>query len=152
MRFRLVEYFEEPPIDYHTGDIAETSPKGIFDNRTHVPYYDDLMKDPGKFSVKVEQMSPNEYFEWCAFSIFNKPVEVIKRGRVADTKAIEYLKKLITKYKRKMFLPYINFAEHTQEGLHRMYAAGEVFGWDTKFPVLTVRRYVETDDYLNDGW
>ena len=37
-------------------------------------------------------------------------------------------------------MPYINYAEGQQEGLHRMLTAANMFGWDkVKFPVLTIR-------------
>ena len=45
----------------------------------------------------------------------------------------------INKYKRKFPLPYLNIATKQQEGRHRMYVAGELFGWDTRFPVLVVQ-------------
>ena len=35
-------------------------------------------------------------------------------------------------------MTYINYAEKEQEGLHRMFVAGERFGWNTKFPVMIV--------------
>lgn len=142
MKFRLVEYLDIPPVDYGTGTVVGDD---IFDKSTHAPFYDDLIDDPEymkrKYNLKGEivKMSPNEYFSDCATYIFpTSTVELLKQSRGGDKEDIEYLKKLITEYKKRLFLPYINYAEQQQEGLHRMYAAGELFGWDHKFPVLVV--------------
>ena len=35
-------------------------------------------------------------------------------------------------------MPYLNYAHPGQEGRHRMWVAGELFGWDKKFPCLVV--------------
>ena len=149
MKFKLIEKFEIPPKDYGTGKVNGDD---IFDKYTHTSFYDNLIKEPEymkeKHNLKGEiiKMSPNEYFSTCAYYIFNNSsVEALKNERGSDKKTLEYLTKLITEYKIKWFLPYINLAENpqeglykSQEGLHRMYVAGELFGWDHKFPVLVV--------------
>lgn len=40
-------------------------------------------------------------------------------------------------------MPMLNYAEKGQEGLHRMLAIGELFGWNYKVPVLVVTWYDE---------
>ena len=35
-------------------------------------------------------------------------------------------------------MPYINYANPGQEGLHRMMVAAELYGWDYEFPVLVI--------------
>ena len=146
LKFKLLkEYFEEPPIDYHTGDVEG---KEIFDRKTHVPFYDRLLTDPEYMADKenlkgeIVMMSPNEYYRECANKIFNNvSFDDLMAERRANKKTIEYLTKLVTQYKRKMFMPYINYAERGQEGLHRMMVAGDLFGWDEKFPVLVITTY-----------
>jgi hypothetical protein len=87
----------------------------------------------------IEMMSPREYYEECATKIFpNSSVDALIKSRSADPRVLDEIKEIIVKYKRQVFLPYLNYAEQNQEGLHRMLVAAELFGWDHKFPVLIV--------------
>jgi hypothetical protein len=55
---------------------------------------------------------------------------------------LEHLKQVLLTYKKKFPLPYIDYATHytpSQEGLHRMMVAGDLFGWDKEFPVQIIR-------------
>ena len=135
---------------------ASTSNSSVFDLRsTGTSYYDDFLTDEGleymqqhkNLTGHIDMISPQEYFDLCAEFAFGLRVnsEDLKRQR-------EYSKfkdgtRFVDKYAQDMQngdtfpLCYINYAEPGQEGLHRMYAAGEVFGWDTKFPVLIVEPY-----------
>ncbi len=149
MKFRLVEDFlDEASIDpegkytdFGTGNVTDDN---IFDDRTHVSFYDQLFTNP-KYMAReenlkghIEMMSPREYYEACATKIFNSNVDSLVKSRNADPKVLEQIKEIIVKYKRQVFLPYLNYAEKNQEGLHRMLVAAELFGWDHKFPVLIV--------------
>ena len=86
---------------------------------------------------EVVKMTPEEYYESCAKDIFNVTVDHLMKSRKVD-------ETLIDKYKDAMKsgdvfpLCSIDYANKTQEGLHRMLAAGEEFGWDIKYPVLVV--------------
>jgi hypothetical protein len=68
------------------------------------------------------------------------PVSDLKRQRAADDKTNEKLKNLILNG-TKLDLCYIDKADHRQEGLHRMMVVGDLYGWDTKFPVLIISVY-----------
>ena len=155
MKFRLVEDAEFHPVkinedsidpegkytDYGTGKVDSDN---IFDSKTHTPYYDQFLSNPEYMEKEenlkgyVKMMSPREYYEECASKIFGSSVQSLINGRKANTHSTNEIKELITKYKRQVFLPYINYAEGQQEGLHRMLVAAELFGWDHKFPVLVV--------------
>ena len=150
MKFRLVEEFlDEASIDpegkytdYGTGKVTSDD---IFDSKTHVPFYDQIFTNPEYMAKEenlkghIEMMSPKEYFEECATKIFrNSSVESLKRSRAADPRVLDEIRDIIVKYKRQVFLPYINYAEQNQESLHRMLVAAELFGWDHKFPVLVI--------------
>ena len=138
----------EEPEDYGTGTVNGDD---IFDHKTHVPFYDRLltkpeyMKEEENMVGEIKMISPQEYFEECAEKIFGgrTSVEQLKRSRAVNKENIQDLKDLILKYKRRLFLPYLNYAEKQQEGLHRMYVAGELFGWEHKFPVLVINWYDE---------
>ena len=45
------------------------------------------------------------------------------------------------------FETFINYADRSQEGRHRMYVAAQLTSWDTKFPVMVVDVY-DKDDIL----
>ena len=137
---------EEKFYDYHTGDVDGSD---IFD--IHKASNSDAQQilDGSKYwreekntYSEIIEMTPMEYYETCAKDCFNKPVENIIKGRRADNNILEHLKQVIQKYHKKFPIPYIDYANHSnpeQEGLHRMMVAGDLFGWDTKFPVQIIK-------------
>jgi hypothetical protein len=160
MKFTLVESFPNETFDDKGASINEASidPDGkytdfgtgkvtgdnIFDDKTHISFYDTFFTDPKYMAEKenlkghIEMMSPKEYYEECANKIFNCPFESLVNGRKRDTVVNDEIKEIIVKYKRQVFLPYLNYANKNQEGLHRMLVAAELFGWEHKFPVLII--------------
>ena len=90
----------------------------------------------------VVMMSPDDYFWMCSMYAWDHyvPVSDLKRQRAADDKTNEKLKNLILNG-TKLDLCYIDKADHRQEGLHRMMVVGDLYGWDTKFPVLVISVY-----------
>lgn len=152
MVIKITEKFEyidkeNDIIDFGTGNV---SGKDIFDNRTHVPFYDDIFTDPQHMKTKynlvgeIKMMSPNQYYVDCAKYIFpNSTKSSLIASRRASERSLQEIRDIIFKYGKRVFLPYINYAEKKQEGLHRMMVAGDEFGWDTKFPVLVINWYDE---------
>lgn len=133
---------EKEFYDYGTGTVVGDN---IFANKTYTPFYDGMMKDPEYYAKKhnlkgeIKMLSPKQYYEICANDIFNNvSVQQLLDSRRYDKSINDDLIELITEHKRRLFLPYINLAERQQEGLHRMYVAGEMFGWNHKFPVLVI--------------
>lgn len=130
--------YKTAPVDLSKGDVIDISKTGF-------SYYDDYLTNEGQKYLydktgtigKIVQMSPNEYYDYCS-KIFNKPVSKLKAGRAADEETIKHLKDVLTVYKKKFPLPYVNLADDQQEGLHRMMVIGDLFGWDHKVPVLYV--------------
>lgn len=134
---------EEKFYDYKTQTVNSSD---IFDtSKTGMSYYDNFLNDKDlkymektrELTGRIEQLTPQEYFEEVA-KIFGTSVERQIQSAASDKTNIEHLKQVIQKYKRKFPLTYLNLANKQQEGRHRMYVAGELFGWDTKFPVLIV--------------
>lgn len=130
---------------------------------TDTSYYDRFLNDEGRKYMEesrnvtgsITYMTPSQYYEECA-DLFNSSVQDIVRGR-------EYSKgrdgvRLVDSYKQSMLkgdkfpLCFIDYSNESQEGLHRMYAAGEAFGWSTKFPVLVVTVYDEARAELDKKW
>lgn len=131
--------------DYHTGSVSGSD---IFDtHKTGYSYYDNFLDDPeymrkskGKVG-KIEMLTPEEYFQACADG-FKVPYSQQIASTKADEEIIDHLKQVILQYKRKFPLTYLSKTSSDgfqQEGRHRMYVAGELVGWNTKFPVLIVR-------------
>lgn len=85
----------------------------------------------------IVYMSPNEYFRTCAHDLFHVPVSKLIGGRRGDEDSLQWQKQQIQNG-NKLPLPYINYSNGEQEGLHRMMALGDVFGWDEEFPVLVI--------------
>lgn len=135
--------------DYKTAPVTGSDVVDLY--KTGIPYYDDFLsnneqtinylKTQKNLEGTVVWMSPNEYFQSCSDYGFpnNHPsVQSLKQSRAQDTKTIEHLKNVLTVYKRRFPMPVLNKADAAQEGLHRMYVVGELFGWEHKVPVLVV--------------
>lgn len=113
-------------------------------NSTGVSYYDDFLDSSltNYFEKKnleghIEYMTPMEYYEGCA-KVFNTSVSNLQQQRKADDDSISYLSNRLQSG-QKFYLPYINYANEGQEGLHRMMVLANLFGWnDVRFPVLVV--------------
>jgi len=110
------------------------------------------MQEAKNRTGEIVMMSPNEYISECSNRIFvdhngnvrHSPDE-LKEQRY--TSKYDNTQRLVDKYAEDMKsgdkfpLCYLNYADNGQEGLHRMMAAGQIYGWDTKFPVLIVTVY-----------
>lgn len=128
---------------------------------TDVSYYNDFLnlkdleyqRKSKNRTGEIVMMSPNEYFRECSQSGFpSGPVNLdhVIKGRRANKESIRWLENHLAQG-GKFYLPYINYASHSQEGLHRMMVVGDAYGWDTKFPVLVVTAYdddVERENQL----
>ena len=136
--------------DYKTGE-ADVNAKDVFDtNKSDSSYSTGLL--PGSDEAdyyrehknkkgEIVYMTPEEYFERCAEG-FKSTVEKLKSSRMQypGHEHIDDIKKIITEKGKKLPIPYLDYTNgFGQEGLHRMMAVGELFGWtETKFPVLVI--------------
>lgn len=142
---------EQKFYNYHTADIDGTD---IFDihkasnsDAQQILDGSDYWKTERNTYSEIIDMTPTEYFEACAKDCFNKPVENIIASRRNDKAILEHLTEVILKYKKKFPISYIDYAQEgnpEQEGLHRMMVAGDLFGWDTKFPVQIIK-YIDLE-------
>lgn len=138
----MKRYFRKYPILA----ASNYSHVNVFKLDTNTSYYNNFLNEKDLAYMQksknrtgeVVYMTPAQYYQECATKIFERTtVESLKLQRSRNA---EY----ITQYKADMLagdkfpLCYLNYADHSQEGLHRMMAAGEAFGWDAKFPVLVV--------------
>ena len=138
-------------VDIDTSMFAGTP----FKCDTDTSYYNDFlntkelayMQSAKNRTGKVVMMSPNEYFQECADKVFsgNSTVAELKASREYDAELnAEYMEAMQSG--AKFPLCYINYAAQGQEGLHRMMIAGDLYGWDTKFPVLVVDVYDQAEE------
>ena len=135
---------EEQYYDYGTSAVTGTEIVDV--HKTGMSFYDEFLTSSGReylenkknLSGKSVYMSPDEYYNKCATRIFNTTVEKLKQEREADKRTLAKLKNVLQVYKRKLCMPMINYADRGQEGLHRMYVIGELYGWNHKVPVLVV--------------
>lgn len=132
---------EEKFWDYKTKAIEPG--QYIDTTRNEIRWVDDMLEDPSYYEKKgytarIIDMSPEQYFEECA-KLFGNSVDAQKRQIAADTGVLDNLTQVIKKYNKRFPIPFINIKDRTQEGRHRMYVLGELFGWDKKVPVLIIQ-------------
>lgn len=142
---------EEKFWDYHTANISGNQ---VFDETTQESSYGKKFLDLAKSGksdskgrkAKIIQMTPMQYFEGCALG-FGTSVQSQIRQVKNDDGTLDLLNDVIDKYHKRFPITYLDFSGETfgQEGRHRMYIAGERFGWNTKFPVLVIYSGKEPD-------
>lgn len=101
------------------------------DNKTHIPYYDDLIE---KGKGQLVEMSPQEYMNRIAYDVFASTMERTTMG--TDTESIEKYAKMMQEG-TKFHVGYINYKTKEQEGRHRALAA-YINGYE-KIPVWIFR-------------
>ena len=122
---------EEKFYDYRTKEFNGSDPFDV--TKTGVSFYNQFFTDPDymeeykNLKYKIVNMSPNEYFEECA-EIFNSSKQSQIHQTGLDTKVLNHLKEVLLKYKKTFPITFLNYAEETQEGRHRMYIVGELLG------------------------
>lgn len=145
-----MDRYLDPEQKFYNYRTAEIDDNQIFDinkasNSWSQNFIDDpiYMRDQENAEMQIVHMTPREYWEICARDVFNKPVkQLMNQWRTLDAKTLEHLTQVILKYKKRFPITYINYASHnhpSQEGLHRMIVAGDLFGWDTEFPVMVIK-------------
>ena len=144
-------YLDDEKKYYDYGTTTYNGDGNVVDlNHTGMSFYDQFLgtselaylRDEKNLKGTVVKMSPKEYYENCAYKIFNTSVQKLKTERGEyDRPIIDKLKNVVNVYKRKLCMPMINYADVGQEGLHRMLAIAEMFGWDHEVPVLVVDWY-----------
>ena len=137
MRFLKEAYLDDTErlYDYGTEKVNNYNVDNFFDtSRTGFSYYDNFLNDKDlEYMQKskgltghIEYISPKNYFKYCA-DFFNKnPIDLIQRI-AEDEESLNDLREVVTKYKRRIMLPYLNFSNRQQEGMHRMFVAAEIF-------------------------
>ena len=146
---RYIHYIQSSTtVDVDTSMFSGTP----FVPDTDMPYYNQFlskknlayMQSVKNLTGDIVLMSPNEYYAECVANIFHgrSSLEDVKLSRKSSSGPYaEYLDAM--RRGDKFPVPVLNYADDGQEGLHRMMVAGDLYGWDTKFPVLVVSVYDE---------
>lgn len=126
---------------------ATTENHDVFKMTTDTSYYDNFLNEKDLEYMRkaknrdgeIVMMTPDEYFEGAS-EIFNHRHSA---SELEDQRSDKYTDQYVEDMKNgdKFPLPYLNFADSGQEGLHRMLAAKRAFGPDVKYPVLVVTVY-----------
>lgn len=131
--YRYIRASKYNPNNVINPDTTGTSYYDNFLNESDLKYMEKAKNRTGR----VVYMSPEQYYQACADYIFNTTVDSLISQRERDNDSLEYLDDVIQSGGQ-FDLPYINYADDGQEGLHRMMLLSNKFGWDAKFPVLLV--------------
>ena len=123
----------------------------LFEMSTHTSYYDNFLNDEDLAYMrkaknrdgKIVMMTPDEYYKEAS-KLFSKHSDKnVDVASLVKQRSNQFTDKYIEDMKNgdKFPLCYLNYADSSQEGLHRMLAAKRAFGPDVKYPVLVVTIY-----------
>lgn len=117
------------------------------------PFNDNPKDMPKGFNTRVEKLTPNQYIGFSSHIYGTTPEVMTKWKREhTDKNSIDELKKLMQSGK-KLDQPWlilnnsVGHTPHFQEGLHRMIAYGDLYGYDT--PVGITIGTDDGEDYPN---
>ena len=135
---------------------------GVVNNLTNNPFniysvsQEKSKKSPTAFfgsSKRLVNMSPNDYFKLVASQSGTTPEKLMEhRQRIPNELSIDDIRKKMREGVQ-FDTPWVRLMDsgekgtvrpYWQEGLHRMLAAGQEYGMDTKFPIYLA--------YDNDQW
>lgn len=114
---------------------------------THMSFYDNFLNEKDltymqkakNLTGDIIMMTPEEYFEGAVKTFKNK----YSVDDLISQRSDNYLTRYVADMKKGDVFPlcFLDFANMSQEGLHRMLAAASAFGWDVEYPVLVVTPY-----------
>ena len=124
----------------------------VFDETsTHTSYYDNFlnekdleyMRKAKNRNGEIVMMTPDEYYKEASKIFRRNNDRNVDVASLVRQRSNEYTDQYVKDMKNgdKFPLPYLNYADNSQEGLHRMLAAKRAFGPDIKYPVLVVTIY-----------
>jgi hypothetical protein len=128
-------------------DLNSTNCNGYWQDLlvgNNLEYY----KNKKNLTASIEYMTPREYYEEC-IPILNKmhgsnnTFKGLVESRNVNPDYIKQLESFITEKHGKFPICVLDKSDNAgQEGLHRMLAISNLYGWDTyEFPVLVVKNY-----------
>jgi len=123
--------------------------KYFYIDKTDTPFYDNMIEKPEYFKenkgliFEIKEMSPEEYINECAkmqeSSLERQKSMISEESQLSIKKAIEEGEKL--------YLPYLDYSNNTQEGRNRVYFAKNVLNL-SKVPVLIIKSFLRKKSIL----
>lgn len=131
-------------------NISDSDFNNTIDNRkmyldSNITYKDYSKIEKGIIG-EIRYLTALEYMELAASQKDISVKEILEP--VDESKIDNYSVKM--KNGIKFPLPSIELGTYNQEGRHRMLAAANAFGKDTKFPVLIINKYSPTDEEIKE--
>lgn len=138
-----------------TPDVFDVTKTGMIGYWQHIlEGYDlDYYKNKKNLVGKIEYMTPRQYYNECVPILRemndnpNITSSSLVRSRNYDPSYIKKLEEVITVKHKKFPICVLDKSLHPgQEGLHRMLAVANLYGWDTyEFPVLVIENYIKIE-------
>lgn len=142
------------PLEQSNGmqDINPFNKWKVSDERGSVTPSSFFKRSNGEFK-RLVNMSPNDYYKFVSHQIGTTPEKLMEqRSKTPNQLSIEQMRDMMRRGV-KFDTPWLRLDDvgepgttspYWQEGLHRMLAAGQEYGMDTKFPIYIA--------YENDPW
>lgn len=135
------------PVREYMSEELEKVDNKVFDNILPDPYASYMEnRVQGDKILTIMLFTPKEYFNACA-----RLKNTTYSAQLREVEENEY--KLDNMFKfledgNKFSLPILDYTAHYQNGRYKMYVAGDMYGWDTQFPVAVIT-YLDKEEKKN---
>lgn len=134
------EFKDYGTAEVEGGNVIDTTRASTFATQDLLDHSEDAAYDGIVYDIV--DLTPIQYFELCG-KVQDIAPETLMDYIKTDERQLAHIKDVILKYHKRLQMPYVSFSKMDevsgQEGRHRMYALGEMFGWDKEFPVMVVQ-------------
>ena len=134
------EFKDYGTAEVEGGNVIDTTRASTFATQDVLDHSDDAAYEGVVYDIV--DLTPAQYFELCGKVQHMDPEEMMEYIK-SDERQLAHIKDVILKYHKRLQMPYVSFSKMDevsgQEGRHRMYALGEMFGWDKEFPVMVIQ-------------
>ena len=134
------EFKDYGTAEVEGGNVIDTTRASTFATQDLLDHSEDAAYEGVVYDIV--DLTPIQYFELCSKVQGMSPEDMMEYIK-SDERQLAHIKDVILKYHKRLQMPYVSFSKMSevagQEGRHRMYALGEMFGWDKEFPVMVVQ-------------
>ena len=134
------EFKDYGTAEVEGGNVIDTTRASTFATQDILDHSDDAAYEGIVYDIV--DLTPIQYFELCGKVQKMDPEEMMEYIK-SDERELSHIKDVILKYHKRLQMPFVSFSKMDevsgQEGRHRMYALGEMYGWDKEFPVMVIQ-------------
>jgi len=134
------EFKDYGTAEVEGGNVIDTSRASTFATQDLLDHKEDAAYDGIVYDIV--DLTPTQYFELCG-KVQDIDPETLMDYIKTDERQLAHIKDVILKYNKRLQMPFVSFSKMDevsgQEGRHRMYALGEMYGWDKEFPVMVIQ-------------